>query len=74
MARRACNRIPRPFTGCAPSSCAHLILPRSASDVGAPFLHSQGRGRVSSNGDDNVIFRDESGNATDAQLLAFEDS
>jgi hypothetical protein len=24
--------------------------------------------------DDNVIFRDESGNATDAQLLAFEDS
>ena len=26
-----------------------------------------------SNRDDNVIFRDESGNATDAQLLAFED-
>jgi 16S rRNA G966 N2-methylase RsmD len=25
-----------------------------------------------SNRDDNVIFRDESGNATDAQLLAFE--
>ena len=24
--------------------------------------------------DDNVIFRDESGNATDAQLLAFEDT
>ena len=23
---------------------------------------------------DNVIFRDESGNATDAQLLAFEDT
>ncbi|MEX2135551.1 MAG: hypothetical protein WEB29_01145 [Chloroflexota bacterium] len=27
-----------------------------------------------SNRDDNVIFRDESGNATDAQLLAFEDT
>ena len=27
-----------------------------------------------SNRDDNAIFRDESGNATDAQLLAFEDS
>jgi len=27
-----------------------------------------------SNRDYNVIFRDESGNATDAQLLAFEDS
>ena len=27
-----------------------------------------------SNGDYNVIFRDESGNATDAQLLAFEDT
>ena len=26
-----------------------------------------------SNRDDNVIFRDQSGNATDAQLLAFED-
>ena len=26
-----------------------------------------------SNRDDTVIFRDESGNATDAQLLAFED-
>jgi len=25
-------------------------------------------------GDNNVIFRDESGNATDAQLLAFEDT
>ena len=27
-----------------------------------------------SNRDGNVIFRDESGNATDAQLLAFEDT
>ena len=27
-----------------------------------------------SNRDDNVIFRDESGNRSDAQLLAFEDS
>jgi site-specific DNA-methyltransferase (adenine-specific) len=27
-----------------------------------------------SNRDDNVIFRDEPGNATDAQLLAFEDT
>ena len=27
-----------------------------------------------SNRDDNVIFGDESGNATDAQLLAFEDT
>ena len=27
-----------------------------------------------SNRDDNVIFRDESGNATDAQLLALEDT
>ena len=27
-----------------------------------------------SNRDDHVIFRDESGNATDAQLLAFEDT
>ena len=27
-----------------------------------------------SNRDDNVIFRDESGTATDAQLLAFEDT
>ena len=27
-----------------------------------------------SNRNDNVIFRDESGNATDAQLLAFEDT
>jgi site-specific DNA-methyltransferase (adenine-specific) len=27
-----------------------------------------------SNRDDNVIFRDKSGNATDAQLLAFEDT
>lgn len=27
-----------------------------------------------SNRDDNVIFRDESGNACDAQLLAFEDT
>ena len=27
-----------------------------------------------SNRDDNVILRDESGNATDAQLLAFEDT
>ena len=27
-----------------------------------------------SNRDDNVIFRNESGNATDAQLLAFEDT
>ncbi len=27
-----------------------------------------------SNRDDNAIFRDESGNATDAQLLAFEDT
>jgi site-specific DNA-methyltransferase (adenine-specific) len=27
-----------------------------------------------SNRDDNVIFRDESGNATDAQLPAFEDT
>jgi len=26
------------------------------------------------NRDDNVIFRDESGNATDAQLLAFKDT
>jgi site-specific DNA-methyltransferase (adenine-specific) len=29
---------------------------------------------INSNRDYNVIFRDESGNATDAQLLAFEDS
>ena len=29
---------------------------------------------ILSNRDDNVIFRDESGNATDAQLLAFEDT
>ena len=28
----------------------------------------------SSNRDDNVIFRDESGKACDAQLLAFEDT
>ena len=28
----------------------------------------------SSNRDDNVIFRDESGNRSDAQLLAFEDT
>jgi len=27
-----------------------------------------------SNRDDNVIFGDESGNATDAQLLAFDDT
>ncbi len=27
-----------------------------------------------SNRDDNVIFRDESGNRSDAQLLAFEDT
>ncbi len=29
---------------------------------------------LNSDRDDNVIVRDESGNATDAQLLAFEDS
>ena len=29
---------------------------------------------VNSNRDDNVIFRDESGNASDAQLLAFEET
>ena len=29
---------------------------------------------INSNRDYNIIFRDESGNATDAQLLAFEDT
>ena len=43
-------------------------LPAASVDrvyLGPPF---------GSNRDDNVIFRDESGNATDAQLLAFEDT
>jgi site-specific DNA-methyltransferase (adenine-specific) len=45
----------------------HRHLPDAAVDLvylDPPF---------NSNRDDNVIFRDESGNATAAQLLAFED-
>ena len=43
-------------------------LPAAAVDL--VYLHPP----FNSNRDDNVIFRDESGNATDAQLLAFEDT
>ena len=42
-----------------PETCVDLV------DLDPPF---------NSNRDDNVIFRDESGTATDAQLLAFEDT
>ena len=42
-----------------PETCVDLVYPNP------PF---------NSNRDDNVIFGDESGNATDAQLLAFEDT
>jgi hypothetical protein len=42
-----------------PETCVDLV------DLDPPF---------NSNRDDNVIYRDESGNATDAQLLAFEDT
>ncbi len=46
----------------------HRYLPDASVDLvylDAPY---------NSNRDWNVIFRDESGNATDAQLLAFEDT
>jgi site-specific DNA-methyltransferase (adenine-specific) len=43
-------------------------LPAAAVDL--VYLDSA----FNSNRDDNVSFRDESGNATEAQLLAFEDT
>ncbi len=48
------------------------ILRRYLPDAGVDMVSLDPP--FNSNRDDNVIFRDESGNATDAQLLACEDS
>ena len=48
------------------------ILRRSLPDAAVDLVELDPP--FNSNRDDNVIFRDESGNATDAQLLAFEDT
>jgi len=48
------------------------ILRRYLPDVAVDLVYLDPP--FNSNRDDNVIFRDESGNATDAQLLAFEDT
>jgi hypothetical protein len=45
------------------------ILPRYLPDAAVDLVYLDPP--FNSNRDDNVIFRDESGNATDAQLLAF---
>jgi hypothetical protein len=59
---------PTSSTTATTSTILRRFLPDSAVDLvylDPPF---------NSKRDDNVIFRDESGNATDAQLLAFEDT
>ena len=48
------------------------ILRRYLPDAGVDLVYLDPP--FNSNRDDNVIFRDESGNRSDAQLLAFEDT
>ena len=48
------------------------ILRRYLPDAGVDLVYLDPA--FNSNRDDYVIFRDESGDATDAQLLAFEDT
>jgi 16S rRNA G966 N2-methylase RsmD len=48
------------------------ILRRSLPDAAVDLVYLDPP--FNSKRDDNVIFRDKSGNATDAQLLAFEDA
>ena len=63
---------PLPRLGCPPEPTLAGDLRRYLPDAAVDLVYLDPP--FNSNRDYNVIFRDESGNATDAQLLAFEDT